>query len=214
MIYYFPSCQFHNAHPETSAFIKAYLKRRWNAETRGCCRSSWAIQNNDLLIIVCLSCQAILKERFPACSVVTIYDLLQQDADFHWPDAQGQAITIQDCARADTHLRTQVRKLLHKMNFTVHETVESMPPTCGTLLMNPISERNLRSAPVYFKALEDQVTILDPAQQQELLKIQAEHYGDQTVVAYCNSCYQALCSMNIEHFHLLDLIFTNKQLIT
>jgi len=213
LIYYFPSCQFHTAHPETSAFIKAYLKRRWNAETRGCCRSSWAIQNNDLLIIVCLSCQAILKERFPACSVVTIYDLLQQDADFHWPDAQGQAITIQDCARADTHLRTQVRSILRKMNFTIHETVH-FTPTCGTLLMNPISERNWRSAPVYFKALEDHITILDRAEQQKLLKIQADSYSERKVVAYCNSCYQALCSMNIEHFHLLDLIFTNKQLIS
>ena len=47
-----------------------------------------------------------------------------------------------------------------------------LPLPAVLLLMNPISERNWRSAPVYFKALEDHITILDRAEQQKLLKIQ------------------------------------------
>ena len=204
----FPSCQFQAAHPQTAAEIRDYLQCRWNAETTGCCRSErLKFQSGDTLITVCLSCTAILKERFPSCSVITLYDLLEQDCEFHWPDAQGQVITLQDCARADARLRRQVRSLLAKMNYTVHEMGETAPPTCGTLLMNPISERNLQSAPAYFKSLQAQVKILDTAKQQKLLQAQAGYYPDKQVVAYCNSCYQALGSLDIERFHLLDLIF-------
>ena len=133
--------------------------------------------------------------------------MLEQDCEFHWPDAQGQAVTLQDCARADARLRRQIRNLLTRMNYAVHEMDEAAPPTCGTLLMNPISERNLQSAPAYFKSLQTQVKILDTAKQQKRLQAQADSYPDKQVAAYCNSCYQALGSLDIERFHLLDLIF-------
>lgn len=207
MLTAFPSCQFRAAHPETAAKIRDYLKQRWNAETTGCCRGEGLIQAGDKLVTVCLSCTAILKERFPSCSVITLYDLLERDCEFLWPDARGQAVTLQDCARADDRLRHQVRGLLRKMNYTVHEMTETAFPTCGTLLMNPISERNRRSAPAYFKALEAQVTILDADEQAALLKTLPDSYPDKQVIAYCNSCYKALKSFNLERSHLLDLIF-------
>lgn len=204
----FPSCQFQATHPQTAAEIRDYLKGRWNAETTGCCRrEGLKFQSGDTLVTVCLSCTAILRERFPSCSVITLYDLLEQDCEFCWPDARQQAITVQDCARADASLRRQVRGLLTRMNYAVHEMDEAAPPTCGTLLMNPISDQNRQSAPAYFKSLQAQVKILDSAKQQKLLQAQAGYYPDKQVVAYCNSCYQALGSLNIERFHLLDLIF-------
>ena len=57
------------------------------------------------------------------------------------------------------------------------------------------------------KALQAQVKILDSAKQQKLLQAQAGYYPGKQGVAYCNSCYQARGSLNIERFHLLDLIF-------
>lgn len=206
MIYYFPSCQFHTAHPETSAFIKAYLKRRWNAETRGCCRSSWAIQDEDLLITVCLSCQAILKERFPNCTVIHVLSLFERDSEFFWPDYKGVSITVQDCVRASRQLRCQVRQALNKMNFITHEP-QVQAATCRTLLMNPISERNLISAPHYFEELKKSVNLIPLQKQLTLLQSQVDAYPDRRVVTYCNSCYKTLDSLNINHAHSFDLIF-------
>lgn len=206
MIYYFPSCQFQAAHPETSARIKTYLKQRWNADIVGCCRSSWSIQDEDLLITVCLSCQAILQEHFPNCTVIHVLSLFERDSEFFWPDYKGVSITVQDCVRASLQLRCQVRQALRKMNFIIHEP-QVQAAACGTLLMNPISERNLISAPYYFEELKKSVTLIPLQKQLTLLQSQADAYPDRRIVTYCNSCYKAMTPFDIINMHLLDLIF-------
>lgn len=49
------------------------------------------------LLKIVLYCDIILNEVYSHNKIISIYEYILDDLDFHWVNHHGQSITIQDC---------------------------------------------------------------------------------------------------------------------
>ena len=79
-----------------------------------------------------------------------LWQVIDEDDDFEFPDYHGEKMTIQDCwiAFEKKEVQDTVRSLLKKMNITVVELEENYGKTkfCGVNLLSPCTESNVTLA--------------------------------------------------------------------
>lgn len=212
MYLYFPSCNFTQASPHTSRRAKQYLLEVHGIKSAGCCRPGHkALTEEDRALTICQSCSSIIREN-AGVKDISIFEFLNQDERFPWPDYHGERITVQDCWRAKDkkELHGAVRSILKKMNVEVVELEENREESqfCGVFRYNPMAEKNIKIAPHYFaEHMKGQLELHTEEEQQRLMELYAERFTTKRVMAYCNSCLRGLKQGGVQGIHLMDLMF-------
>ena len=176
--FYIASCVFTSQFSDLSFRIQKYIKERWNFEIVRCCvpkyklkkfadkmpegnlRDCWealpdsaGFMEGDHVYSLCHNCNNIIEEVHPGVSVHTIWELIDQDDSFPFPDYSGITVTVQDCWRSRDRADEQqsVRNLLHKMNIQYIEAGKNHENTefCGMSLYRSQPPRNPKLAPIH-----------------------------------------------------------------
>lgn len=210
--YYYPSCKFTEFSPKTSRKISEYLSSRYGMEIQGCCRPAHAdMREEDVAVCICNTCAAICSEDSKA-QVKSVWEILQDDEEFPFPDFRHERMTVQDCWRCYDRREEQeaVRKILRRMNIEVVELEENYEKTryCGTSVHIPLVPANARFAPRRF--IENAAGMFIPKTSEEQKRLMEEHCRQiqtEKVVCYCVPCTKGIRLGGKRGIHLMDLLF-------
>lgn len=235
--YYIASCLFTARFPETSKKIQEYIKTKSGIKTVRCClpdyrvkknekripesnvRDAWKLlpvsaefKSGDTVFSVCHNCTNIVAEQRTNVRVVSLWELIDQDHTFPYPDYTGLKVTIQDCWRTRERRAEQdaVRNLLRNMHIEYTEIDENHEKTnfCGSTLYREQPEKNSKYAPRHY--VEQAVGKFIPHTQEEQLAIMRDYcsqYTTQTVICYCHYCLERLLQGGVDGRHIADLLF-------
>lgn len=235
--YYVASCLFTARFPKTSLAIQRYIGNFPEIETVRCClpnfrikentdripnagaRGSWAalppsadFQAGDTVWSLCHNCTNILDEQHPGLHAVSLWELIDRDPDFRFPDYGGMTVTLQDCWRSREQSAEQeaVRRLLERMNIVFLETAENRAQSefCGSTLYREQPAKNAKFAPRHY--VEQAQGKFLPHTQEEQVAIMRAHcsqYRTETVVCYCHYCLEGLLQGGVDGRHIAHFLF-------
>lgn len=209
--YYYPSCKFTAALPEVSKAASSMVEERYGMTVMGCCRPNHLTMTaEDTAVTICNTCSAICEEDSPA-QVTSIWEVIDRDPDFPFPDYHGEVMTLQDCWRCHDRRAEQeaVRSLLRKMNIQIVELPENFEKTrfCGITLHIPLPKSNGDLAPKRFIELADGMFVpKSPEEQERLMKAHCAAITTNKVVCYCTSCRAGILKGGKEAPHLMALL--------
>lgn len=209
---YFPGCKYTIHSRVNSRKIRQYLIRQHGIRQTGCCSTGLdTLTGEDTAIFVCPTCSAFIQEYTPKNRSLSIWEILENDDAFPWPDCGSDRITVQDCWRSfdNRPLQDAVRRILQRMNVEIVEMEMNFEKTgfCGSSLMKTQSPRYSRFAPVRFIKNASGKFIPVPAEEQE--KKMQEHgkqFTTDKVVCYCTGCLHGLRLGGVDAVHMMDLI--------
>lgn len=233
---YVASCVFTQNYPELSIQIQKYLEKRFNMQIIRCCvpnykikefedsmpdwmRQQWKnlpsyqeFSNENTMVYVCHNCSAIFQETQPQIKLLSLWELILNDADFPFPDYHHEEMTIQDCWRSYDNRCEQeaVRSLLMKMNIDTVELEENYEKTqfCGISLYQPSPKRNLILAPERFvKNAEGKFFPHSDEEKLKLMHTYCRKIKTERVVAYCHYCVKGLKLGGKDAKHIAELLF-------
>lgn len=201
---YFPSCNYAKAHPQSARRAMDYMRARMTVA--GCCRYDRKTYSPEDCGIV--NCQACRETLAPKLTIRSIWEYLDAQEDFPWPDYRGLTVNLQDCWR-DRHqpqVHRAVRSLLRKMGVSIVEIAQNRERAafCGNLHVEPQDTENLRRLQAYPNV---PVCELPEELERALMQEQAAQYTCQKVVCYCNRCEQGIGLGGAQAVHLMTLIF-------
>lgn len=209
---YFPSCQFTALMPEVSARIRAYMAGR-GAQVMGCCRKDHKVFTGTP-VTICQTCAIIIAENRPDAPGISLWEFVDADPAFPFPDLGGAEITVQDCYRARDNEpeKAAVRSLLRKLNARIAELpgTEEERRFDGAWLYRPMQPGNLRLAPKRFGEIARDAEPLPPEEAQARLRRYCERFTTDRVVCYCRACLMGLRAGLPEGktaLHLAELLF-------
>lgn len=209
---YFVSCKINAAFPEQDAKLMAYLQEQGNIGVVGCCREKEQLALQESALVICHTCASILEESGRPSSLAYVWEYIDQDPSFNFPDYHGEKITIQDCfmAKERSSVQNAVRSLLRKMNFKVVELEHNRENTdfCGLRTNEPL-KANQELAPKHF-CEPGAITPLEVEARKAYLKEYVAKYTTVRVVTYCGACRMALKQGGADVVHLLELLFPTK----
>jgi len=235
--YYIASCVFTSQFPERSLRIREYIQDRWGYECVRCCvpkykirqfeekmpegslRQAWSslpdsgiFKSGDAVYSLCHNCNNIIEEMHPGVQVFSLWELIDQDDSFTFPDHRGMKVTVQDCWRSKDRQSEQdaVRSLLDKMNISWVEAPKNHKDTdfCGNSLLRPQPPRNPKLAPRYY--VDGTEGLFLPHTEEEQKEIMTEYcrqYSTDSVVCYCHYCLEGLKCGGKDGRHLAELLF-------
>ncbi len=210
---YLPSCKFTLYSPEASKNIKNYLSANYDMQIGGCCRPDHKkLTNRDTVVYICNTCAAFCAEDSAAEKVVSLWELLDNDKQFLYPDYGHKKMALQDCWRVYDHTSQQkaVRRIIKRMNIDIEELDENYDKTnfCGVSLYEPLPKQNGDFAPKRF--IENAEGIFLPHTKEEQVALMKEHsdkINSNEVICYCTSCINGINLGGKKGRHLLDLMF-------
>lgn len=212
--YYFPSCKATAQFKDASAKARKYIKDKYGIAPIGCCRPNHKkLAADDTAIVVCNNCAAIIEENSEA-SIQFLWQVIDEDNSFVFPDYSGEKMTIQDCwiAFEKRSVQDTVRSLLRKMNITVVELEENYESTkfCGVNLLSPCTKSNAELAHKrYVEDFPHMFTPMEPTEQVEHFQKHCAQIKTEKVVCYCKFCTDAINMGGKKGIHLLELLFPN-----
>lgn len=203
---YFPSCNFTAASPEAAQKIRKYLSAKM--PVAGCCRvDPLDFPEGSTAVYFCQACRETLEDRAGGRFVLrNLFEHLNEDTDFPWPDYSGLTVTVQDCWRDREHpeIFDAVRTALQKMRVSVIEMSENRAhsKSCGNLHFEPQTERSRKLLEPYKgKPLYE----LPEDVQRALMQEQVETLPCELAVTYCNRCKAGVLMGGGKAVHLLEL---------
>lgn len=240
MNYYIAGCVFTAKYPKLSKQIQDYVASLGSLSIVRCCVPGWKQQiyeekmpkgslsdswkalpqshvfvPEDEIWSLCPNCMNISEEWRGVRQVHSLWELIDQDPHFPFPDYSGLHVTIQDCWRMRDRSATHdaVRSLLSKMNITCAELPMNRDQAdfCGTSLYRPQVERNPKLAPKHYK--EHIEGLFLPHTEEEQVRIMREYcqrYETETVVCYCHYCLEGLLAGGVNGKHIAELLFSNR----
>lgn len=234
--YYIASCMFTAQFPETSLRIQNYIKSKPDIKIVRCCipgyrvefntdripdlnvRKAWeqlpvseVFQPGDTVISVCHNCTNIVEEWRKA-DVISLWEFIDRDPSFPFPDYSGLEVTVQDCWRTRERQNEQdaVRSLLKKMNIRYMEAGKNHRDTdfCGSTLYREQPEKNSRLAPRhYVEQAEGKFINHTKEKQTAIMQDYCRQFQTDMVVCYCHYCLEGLIQGNVNGRHIADLLF-------
>jgi hypothetical protein len=210
---YLPSCKFSAYSPEASKKIKSYLSDNYDIQIEGCCRPVHKkLTNDDTVVYICNTCSAFCTEDSAAEKVISIWELLDNDKQFPFPDYGHRKMAVQDCWRVYDNDSQQkaVRRIIQRMNIDIEELDENYDKTrfCGVSLYEPLPKQNGDFAPKRF--IENAKGLFLPHTEEEqvtLMKKHCETINATEVICYCIACTKGINLGGKKGLHLLDLLF-------
>lgn len=166
----------------------------------------------DSVYSLCHNCNNIIDEMHPGVSVFSLWELIDRDDAFPFPDYHGQEVFVQDCWRSRDRADEQaaVRSLLEKMHFTIRETDANHAETefCGNSLYRPQPPRNPKLAPKhYVEGAAGKFVPHTEAEQKRIMEEYCGKFGKIPVVCYCHYCLEGLLLGGADGKHLAQLLF-------
>ncbi len=235
--WYIASCVFTSQFPELSLKIQNYIKEHHNISIVRCCvpgykvtefegkmpegffRDNWralpdsgTFAPGDDVYSLCHNCNNIIEEVHPGVHVHSLWELIDRDPQFPFPDYTGVRMTVQDCWRAKDRADEQkaVRKLLQKMNIeTVELPANHKVDFCGVSLYRSQPPRNPKLAPRHYVEAAVGKFIPYPEEKQiQFMQDYCERFDTEKVVCYCHYCLEGLLlSHKVDAFHIAQLLF-------
>lgn len=96
--FFFPSCKVTKQFPYQSQKLQEYLKTQLDILPTGCCRANYRkLSPQDTALVICNNCAAILEESASAGTIEFVWDIIDRDSQFPFPDYHGMEMTVQDC---------------------------------------------------------------------------------------------------------------------
>lgn len=214
---FFPSCKAKTAYSNASEKLRQYIQEKYGIEPIGCCKAKYhQLTSNDTAIVVCNNCAAILEESSQVKDIQFVWELIDADEKFPFPDYHGEVMSIQDCwiAFEKRHVQETVRSLLSKMNIQYLELDENYDETrfCGTNLLSPCTEINAKLA--YRRYVEEGIHMFTPCTAEEQVERFQKHckkIKTDRVVCYCTFCTKAINIGGKQGIHMLELLFLNEK---
>lgn len=240
MKYYIASCMFTSRYPQLSRKIQNYITERGDIEIIRCCTPSWKVKfyegkmpegelrdawkalphmknfsPEDEIWSICHNCTNIAEEYFHVENVHSIWELIDGDGQFVFPDYSGLKVTVQDCWRSKDRPKEQaaVRSLLSKMNIEYIENEKNHLETdfCGATLYMTELPRNPKLAPKHYA--QNIEGLFQPHTEEEQKRIMEEYcsrYKTDTVVCYCHYCLDGLKMGNVDGRHIAQMLFDGE----
>ncbi len=212
MYIYLPSCNFSATYPEVTKKIQKYMREKQDLKVAGCCRTTQkSLTEEHTVLSMCFTCSAITREVSPQSREMSIWEYLLRDEDFPWPDHEGESMVIQDCwrARKKPEVMDAVRQCIKRMNIVPVEIEENLERTQfdGVWRYNPVLQRNLDIAPVYFENVRDHGLELIPEEEQRLrMEEWVKQYTTNRVITYCTACLKGVRLGGANGVHLMELM--------
>ena len=210
---FLPSCKVKGNFKESSERLKAYLEKKEQIDTLGCCKVACSkMKKEDTLIVICNNCAAIMEESSLSSKIEFVWELIDQDADFIFPDYHGEKMAIQDCWRAyeKRNVQEAIRSKMKKMNIEIVELEENYENTkfCGADLLEPCTDVEKVFAPQrYVVEGGDMYKPLSSEEQALYLQEHCRKIEAQKVVCYCMSCLDGIKRGGKQAYHLIELLF-------
>lgn len=209
---YFPGCHYTLHSPQNSRKIRDWLRKKHGIRPLGCCSVHLdRIRPNDRAIYVCPTCGAFIDEYAPQAEGLSVWEILENDDAFPWPDCRGEKMSVQDCwrMRENRSLQKAVRAILRRMNIETAEIARAFNKTdfCGISLFKPASPRYAKFAPLRFiENAGDKFVALPDAEKRERMTRHCRQFGTEKVVCYCTGCLEGLQLGGAKGIHLMDLV--------
>ena len=148
---YFPGCKVKGDFPAASEKLAAYIQSKRVVTPVGCCRVDHdKLTPADTAVVVCNNCANIIAESGDPGQIEFVWEIIDNDPEFPFPDYHGEKMTIQDCwlAVEKRHVQDAIRSLMRKMNIDVVELAENHEKTrfCGMNLVAPCNPSNAKLA--------------------------------------------------------------------
>lgn len=214
---YYPSCKLKAGFPNTAQAATDYMAGR-GAAVGKCCRDETTRATfGDTAIFNCNTCAIFLDEWADADELVSIYEVLDADDDFTFPDYGDKSIAVQDCWRANNRPATRkaIRSLASKMNVRTIEVEGNGDDCkfCGELTMMAMPPHYPTYAPKRFgKELPDWV-FKELPEEERRAKMSAHVNGIPTddVICNCTGCTSGIASGGKNPLHILELVFGTER---
>ena len=215
---FLPSCKVKAKYKSQSEKLRAYLEERESAETVGCCKVFCSrITAADSAIVICNNCAAIMEESSAASEIDFVWEIIDADPAFPFPDYHGEEMTIQDCWRAyeKRNVQDAIRSLLGKMNIKVLELEENHEKTrfCGADLLEPCTEVEKKFAPERYAV--QGADMYHPMSEEDAdwwLEEYCRQIQSRKVICYCMACLDGINRGGKEAVHLLELLFPEEEM--
>ena len=236
-VYYIASCVFTAKFPELSLRIQDYVRDRFGFTIvrccvpkyklsefeekmpEGCLRDCWKslpdsglFSKGDHVYSLCHNCNNIIEEMHPGVQVHSLWELIDSDPAFSFPDHHGLKAYVQDCWRSKERKNEQdaVRSLLKKMSVEVMEAAENRAKTefCGASMYRAQPPRNPKLAPKHY--VEGAVGKFIPCSSEEQKEIMMEYcsqFNNHMVICYCHYCLEGLLMGGADAMHLVQMLF-------
>ena len=234
--YYIASCLFTARFPEVSIAIQEYIRSRQDIEIVRCCipnfkatssenrifqssaRPLWSLlpysaplQAGDTVYSLCHNCTNIVDEQNEGVHALSLWELIDRDPSFVYPDCSGLKAVLQDCWRTRDRAGEQaaVRSILTKMNIEFSEAREHHENTdfCGSTLYREQRAQNAQYAPKHY--VQQAAGKFLPHTEEEQLSIMREYcrqFNRQPVVCYCHYCLEGLLQGGADGRHLAHML--------
>lgn len=154
-----------------------------------CCQHEPSCEPETHIINVCAGCDRRYREEHETVTTISLWEILDQQTDFIFPDYAGQTMTILDTCPIRNHLPVQnaVRSLIQKMNIQLIEPEKTGPKgtCCG--------DRFHGKLPI--EKVKDQ------------MEKRASEMPTDKVVVYCVSCIKSMAIGGKQPQHIIDLLF-------
>ncbi|MBR3393023.1 MAG: hypothetical protein IKG51_02825 [Firmicutes bacterium] len=239
---YIASCVFTSQFPELSLRIQNYVREHFDLKIVRCCVPRYKIQEfeekmpegqyrmiwqelpdseafsaGDEVYSLCHNCNNIIEEMHPGTQVHSLWELLDSDRDFPFPDYHGIKVTVQDCWRSRERLDEQeaVRSLLGKMNIQYVEAPDHHEAAdfCGASLYRPQPPRNPKLAPKhYVEGAVGKFVSHTEEEQKRIMQDYCRSLPTEKVVCYCHYCLEGLRMGGSDAAHIVQLMFPEQSL--
>ena len=213
---FFPSCKAKADYPASSTLLQEYIAKQYNVSPIGCCRVHHKkLTSEDTGIVVCNNCAAILEESSNVGNIDFVWELIDKDESFPFPDYHNEQMTIQDCwvAVEKRSLQETIRSLLTKMNIDIVELEENYDKTrfCGVNLLSKCNPSNAKLAPHrYVIEGAHMFTPCEPDEQVTRFQNHCKQITTEHVVCYCKFCTDAINMGGKKAKHILELLFPSN----
>ncbi|MCL1992787.1 MAG: hypothetical protein FWG66_07555 [Spirochaetes bacterium] len=211
---FFPSCKNKAAYPAASGKLREYLLANYAVETvAGCCRNEHKkLSPDDAAIVLCNTCFAFCEESSSVGKIVSVWEIVDSDFNFSFPNYNGEKITVQDCWRAigRDKIHNAVRSLLKKMNMEPVELNENRHKSlfCGMATYMPQPAQNALLAPKRYGT--DAPGMFKEHSEEARISFMQEHAKQFTTgraVSYCLACDTGIKTGGKKSASLLNLLF-------
>ena len=241
MNYYIASCVFTARNPDLSNTIQEYMASFHNIQTVRCCVPGWkeklyedkmpkgrlaekwrglpqsrVFAPDDAIWSLCPNCMNIAEEWRKVRQVHSLWEWIDADENFCFPDYSGMRVTVQDCWRMRDRPATHsaVRSLLSKMNIEYLELPVNREKAdfCGKSLYRPQVARNPELAPIHYGEQAKGLFLEHTKEEQiQLMKEYCRRYKTDTVVCCCHYCLEGLLAGGVNGIHLAELLFGTRK---
>ncbi len=187
-----PGCALYLYKPHLITKLHYFLYKNYDVSEQliTCCRHTPDLPEDVTVINICPGCDKRYRENYDKPRTVSLWELLMNDDDFHFPDYHSKEMTIIDACptRDQDRIHNAVRTVLERMNISVIEPsrTKRRSTCCGDTF--------------YGKRSIDEV--------ERQMKMKAESMPIDDIIVYCVSCCKSMFTGGKRPKYLIDLIFS------